>query len=93
MPTLVWVHMPTLVTMGPHADTGVGPHADTGVGPHTDTGVGPHADTGVGPHADTGDYNSNKSPTGCNSFSVYYPDVYLQLNMFRAFPRLSSGAQ
>jgi hypothetical protein len=24
---------------------------------------------------------------------VYYPDVYLQLNMFRAFSRPSSGAQ
>jgi hypothetical protein len=23
----------------------------------------------------------------------YYPDVYLQLNMFRAFSRPSSGAQ
>jgi hypothetical protein len=38
-------------------------------------------------------FNSNKSPTRCNSFSVYYPDVYLQLNMFRAFSRPSSGAQ
>jgi hypothetical protein len=28
-----------------------------------------------------------------NNFSVYYPDVYLQLNMFRAFSRPSSGAQ
>ena len=37
--------------------------------------------------------NSNKSPTWCNSFSVYYPDVCLQLNMFRAFSRPSSGAQ
>jgi hypothetical protein len=36
---------------------------------------------------------SNKSPTRCNSFPVYYPDVYLQLNMFRAFFRPSSGAQ
>jgi len=26
-------------------------------------------------------------------FPVYFPDVYLQLNMFRAFPRPSSGAQ
>jgi hypothetical protein len=25
--------------------------------------------------------------------SVYYPDVYLQLNMFRASSRPSSGAQ
>ena len=24
---------------------------------------------------------------------VYYPDVYLQLNMFRAYSRPSSGAQ
>ena len=32
-------------------------------------------------------------PTRCNNFSVYYPDVYLQLNMFRAFSRPSSGAQ
>ena len=38
-------------------------------------------------------FNSNKSPTWCNSFSVYYPDVCLQLNMFRAFSRPSSGAQ
>jgi hypothetical protein len=38
-------------------------------------------------------FNSNKSPTWCNNFSVYYPDVCLQLNMFRAFSRLSSGAQ
>ena len=29
--------------------------------------------------------NSNKSPTRCNNFPVYYPDAYLQLNMFRAF--------
>jgi len=29
--------------------------------------------------------NSNKSPTRCNHFPVYYPDVYLQLNMFRGF--------
>ena len=38
-------------------------------------------------------FNSNKSQTWCNSFSVYYPDVCLQLNMFRAFSRPSSGAQ
>ena len=38
-------------------------------------------------------FNSNKSPTWCNSFSVYYPDVCLQLNMFRAFSRPSAGAQ
>jgi len=38
-------------------------------------------------------FNSNKSPTWCNKFSVYYPDVCLQLNMFRAFSRLSSGTQ
>ena len=25
-------------------------------------------------------FNSNKSPTRCNNFPVYYPDVYLQLN-------------
>jgi len=29
----------------------------------------------------------NKSPTRCNNFPVYYRDVYLQLNMFRAFSR------
>jgi len=29
----------------------------------------------------------------CNSFTVYYPDVYLQFNMFRAFSRPSSGTQ
>ena len=28
-----------------------------------------------------------KSPTWCNSLSVYYPDFCLQLNMFRAFSR------
>ena len=38
-------------------------------------------------------FNSNKSPTLCNNFSVYYPDVCLQLNMFREFSRPSSGAQ
>jgi hypothetical protein len=38
-------------------------------------------------------YNSNKSPTWCNNFSVYYRDVCLQLNMFRAFYSPSSGAQ
>ena len=38
-------------------------------------------------------YNSNKSPTWCNNLPVYYPDVCLQLNMFRAFYRPSSGAQ
>jgi len=38
-------------------------------------------------------FNSNQSPTWCKSFSVYYPDVCLQLNMFRAFSRPSSGAQ
>jgi len=38
-------------------------------------------------------FNSNKSPTWCNNFSVYYPDVCLQLNMFRLFSRPSSGAQ
>ena len=31
-------------------------------------------------------FNSNKSPTWCNSFSVYYPDVCLQLNIFGRFP-------
>jgi hypothetical protein len=36
---------------------------------------------------------SNKSPTWCNNFSVYYPDVSLQLNMFWAFSRPSSGVQ
>jgi hypothetical protein len=25
----------------------------------------------------------NKSPTWCNNFSIYYPDVCLQLNMFQ----------
>ena len=38
-------------------------------------------------------YFSNKSPTRCNNFPVYYPDVYLQLNIFRAFSRPSSGVQ
>jgi len=38
-------------------------------------------------------FNSNKSPTSCNRFSVYYPDVCLQLNMFRGVSRPSSGAQ
>jgi hypothetical protein len=37
--------------------------------------------------------NSNKSPIWCNNFSVYYPDVCLQLNMFRVISRPSSGAQ
>jgi hypothetical protein len=39
------------------------------------------------------EYISNKSPTICNNFPVSYPDVYLQLNMFRAFSRPSSRAQ
>jgi hypothetical protein len=38
-------------------------------------------------------FNSNKSPTWCNNFSVYYPDICLHLNMFRAFSRLFSGVQ
>jgi hypothetical protein len=38
-------------------------------------------------------FNSNKSPTRCNRFPVYYPDAYLQLNVFRTFSRPSSGAQ
>ena len=36
-------------------------------------------------------FNSNKSPTWCNNFSVYYSDIFLQLNMFRAFSRPSSA--
>jgi len=36
---------------------------------------------------------SNKLPTRRNNFPVYYPEVYLQLNMFRAFSLPSSGAQ
>jgi hypothetical protein len=36
---------------------------------------------------------SNKSPTRCNNFPVYYPDVYLKLNRFWAFSRPLSGAQ
>jgi hypothetical protein len=38
-------------------------------------------------------FNSNKSPTWSDNFSVYYPEVCLHLNMFRAFSRPSSGAQ
>jgi hypothetical protein len=38
-------------------------------------------------------FNSNKSPTWSDIFSVYYPEVCLQLNMFRAFSLPSSGAQ
>jgi len=38
-------------------------------------------------------FNSNQSPTWRNNFPVYYPDVCLQLNMFWAFSRPSSGAQ
>ena len=38
-------------------------------------------------------FNSNNSPTWCKNFSVYYPDVCLQLNMFWAFYRPSSGVQ
>jgi len=37
-------------------------------------------------------FNSNKSPTRCNNFPVYFPDVHVQLNMFRAFSRPSSKA-
>jgi hypothetical protein len=32
-------------------------------------------------------------PTRCKNFSSLFPDVYLQLNMYRAFSRPSSGAQ
>ena len=38
-------------------------------------------------------FNSNKSPTRRKNFPVYYPNVYLQLNIFRASSRPSSGAQ
>ena len=38
-------------------------------------------------------FKSNKSPTWCKNLSVHYPDFCLQLNMFRAFSRPSSGAQ
>jgi len=36
---------------------------------------------------------SNKSPTRCNNFPIYYPDIYLQLKMFRALSLPSSEAQ
>jgi len=32
-------------------------------------------------------------PTGCNNFSSLLLDVYVQLDMFRASSRLSSGAR
>jgi hypothetical protein len=38
-------------------------------------------------------FNSNKLPTWCNNFSVYYPDVCLQLNKFWTFSRPSLGAK
>jgi hypothetical protein len=38
-------------------------------------------------------YNSNKSPTRYNNFSNILLEVYLELNMFRASSRPSSGAQ
>jgi hypothetical protein len=38
-------------------------------------------------------FNSNKSQKKKKNFSVYYPDVCLQLNMFLAFSHPSSGAQ
>jgi hypothetical protein len=38
-------------------------------------------------------YNSNKSPTRCNNFSDFYPEVYLELNIFPAFSRPLSGAR
>jgi len=41
----------------------------------------------------TSSYNSNRSPTWFKNFSVYYPDVYLQLNRFWVFSRPSSEAQ
>jgi hypothetical protein len=37
-------------------------------------------------------YISNKSPTRCKNFPVHHSDVHLQLNMFRASSRPSSGA-
>jgi hypothetical protein len=42
---------------------------------------------------DQDDSNSNKSPIRCNNFPVYYSEVYLQFNMFRASSRQSTGAQ
>jgi hypothetical protein len=38
-------------------------------------------------------FDSNKSPTWCNNFPVYYPVVCLQLNMFWALSRPSLGGQ
>ena len=35
-------------------------------------------------------FNSNKSPTWCNNFSVYYPDVCLQLNS--VFPPINRSS-
>jgi hypothetical protein len=31
-------------------------------------------------------FNSNKSPTQCNNFSVYYPDVFKSSTCFERFP-------
>ena len=39
-------------------------------------------------------FNSNKSPTWCNSFSVYYPETFVYSSTcFGAFSRPSPGAQ
>jgi len=56
-------------------------------------GAEPLCVTELYPHKQTENMNSNKSPTRCSNFPVYYPDVYLQLNMFRASSRPSSGSQ
>jgi len=35
---------------------------------------------------------SNRSPTRCNNFSVYYPDVYLQLNSYHHDTKVKAEA-
>ena len=37
-------------------------------------------------------FNSNKSPTWCNNFSVYYPDVCLQQHVSGVFPPITRSS-
>jgi len=41
----------------------------------------------------TGFFAQINQPTDATVFLIYYPDFYLQLNMFRTSPRPPSGAQ
>ena len=64
-----------------------------GVTSHGERGGGLDHGVILGEVMRTNILSSNKSPTRCNNSSVYCPDLYLQLNVFWAFSRPSSGAR